>query len=126
MNNTGVKPAGKIATVALQKRASIHKEEAPETMSQVVKDSYVNNLGLTASDQQELQDCVQEADKILGHARLKIKKWLYSPDNQASVEAEDLGAYCQWRRGRWIGCWASPGIPEPTASGSKFRSTYLY
>ena len=56
VNNIEVKPAGAIATVALQKSAAMHKEKFSEALSQVVKVSYMDDLGLTAKDEQELTD----------------------------------------------------------------------
>ena len=42
----------------------MHKQEFPEMASQIVKNSYMDDLRLTASDKQELEDRMQEADKI--------------------------------------------------------------
>ena len=54
VKNIGVKLAEAITTIALHKSAPVHEQESPETASQVVKDSYVDDLKLTASDKNKL------------------------------------------------------------------------
>ena len=47
VNNIGVKPAGAIATLALQNSAEIFSSKYPLTTEQLVKKSYVDDIGLT-------------------------------------------------------------------------------
>ena len=90
VNNIGVKPAGAIAALALQKSADIHVEEFADTSRQLKGKSYVDDLGLTAEDQDELKKRTIEADSILLHANMHVKKWVYSGDSQCeSVEVGD-------------------------------------
>ena len=90
VNNIGVKPAGAIAALALQKSADIHVEEFADTSCQLKGKSYVDDLGLTAEDQDELKKRTIEADSILLHANMHVKKWVYSGDSQCeSVEVGD-------------------------------------
>ena len=74
MNSIRVKQAGAVTTIALKEGSAMHVQEFPETTIQVVKDSYVDDLGLTASNKHKLKDGMQEAVKILGHAGLVIKR----------------------------------------------------
>ena len=46
VNNIGVKPAGAIATLALQKSSDMHRDKFPITAVQLKKKSYVDDLGL--------------------------------------------------------------------------------
>ena len=86
VNNIGVKPAGAIATTALYKSADEHKNEFPVTVRQVKNQSYVDDFGLTGSSKQELKNRRDEADVILKHAGMKVKKWVCSGDDQEGME----------------------------------------
>ena len=81
-NNIGVKPAGAIATLALHQSAEKFREEYPVTADQIKNKSYVDDLGITATNMEELRKRTGEADKILLHANMKVKHWVYSSSNQ--------------------------------------------
>ena len=85
VNNIGVKPAGAIATLALQKSADIFSEVFPETSIQLKKKSYVDDLGLTGKNAEALIKRTLEADQILNHANMRVKKWVFSGDGVDSI-----------------------------------------
>ena len=85
VNNIGVKPAGAIATLALQKSADIFSEVFPETSIQLKKKSYVDDLGLTGKNKEALIKRTLEADQILSHANMRVKKWVFSGDGVDSI-----------------------------------------
>ena len=81
VNNIGVKPAGAIATLALRKSTEVFDTQYPVTARQLREKSYVDDLGLTARNQEDLKKRTLEADIILKHANMRVKKWMYSGDN---------------------------------------------
>ena len=89
VNNIGVRPAGAIATTALYKSADEHEDKFPETVWQLKNQSYVDDFGLTGSSKQELQNRKDEADVVLKHGGMKVKKWVCSGDDQEGVEFGD-------------------------------------
>ena len=89
VNNIGVKPAGCIATLALYKSADLFSEKYPVTSIQIKDKSYVDDLGLTGNNRAEIEARTREADEILSHANMKIKRWVYSGDPLSSVEIGD-------------------------------------
>ena len=92
VNNIGVKPAGAIASLALQKSADVYALDFPETSRQLKSKSYVDDLGLTAENENELKKRTMEADTVLKHANMHVKKWIYSGDHsQGSVELGEAG-----------------------------------
>ena len=80
VNNIGVKPAGAIATVAFHKSAEMFSGKYPVTSQQLQQKSYVDDLGLTGKNLSVLIQRTTEADQILHHANMRIKKWIYSGD----------------------------------------------
>ena len=80
VNNIGVKPAGAIAALALQKSSDLHADSFPVTSRQLKEKSYVDDVGLTAEDSSMLKQRTSEADIILKHANMAVKKWIYSGD----------------------------------------------
>ena len=90
VNNIGVKPAGAIATTALYKSCDWFKNDFPEVVVQIKQQSYVDNIGLTDLNVGRLAEKTQQADKILGHANMKVKRWIVSGDSQGEVEAGNL------------------------------------
>ena len=55
VNNIGVKPAGAIATLALRKSTEVFDTQYPVTARQLREKSYVDDLGLTARNQEDLK-----------------------------------------------------------------------
>ena len=55
VDNIGVKPAGVIATLALQKSADKYGDQFPATARQLRYHSHVNNIGLMGKNGTELQ-----------------------------------------------------------------------
>ena len=90
VNNIGVKPAGCIATLALYGSADIYKEKYTETSRQLMGNSYVDDVGLTGKDMAEIKRRTKEADEILGHANMRIKKWIYSGENTQHVDIGEI------------------------------------
>ena len=88
VNNIGVKPAGCIATTALYKSADLFYTKYPDTSKQLKDNSYVDDLGLTARNALEAVERAKQADEILAHANMQVKKWVFSGD---CVEAMDIG-----------------------------------
>ena len=84
VNNIGVKPAGPIATLPLYKSADLHEEKFPETTRQIRKKSYVDDLGLTGNNMNDLRQRTMEADCVLKHANMHVKRWTYSGDTETS------------------------------------------
>ena len=76
VNNIGVKPAGAIATTALYKSCDWFEDNFPEVVVQIKHESFVNVIGLTDLDVGGLAEKTQQADKILRHANMKVKKWI--------------------------------------------------
>ena len=89
-NNIGVKPAGCIATLAFYKSSDHYAEVYPETVRQLKGNSYVDDVGLTAKSIAEALVRVREANEILGHANMKIKKWVFSGDEDLPMDIGDL------------------------------------
>ena len=85
VNNIGIKPAGAIATLALQNSCEKFKDAYPVTAEQLVKKSYVDDLGVTAQGKDELLARTQEADEILKHAGMAVKKWICSGSDEELV-----------------------------------------
>ena len=90
VNNIGVKPAGAIAAVALHKSTEAHRQDFPETAEQIKESSYVDDLGLTAVSKEDLMRKTKEANQILQHAGMRVKKWICSGDHQGLVEVGEL------------------------------------
>ena len=100
VNNIGVKPAGAIATLALQKSTKQFDREYPQTARQLRDQSYVDDLGITAENMDVLRRRTREADIILKHANMQVKKWVYSGvgdgkmvevgDNASGINSEAL------------------------------------
>ena len=84
VNNIGVKPAGAIATLALQNSAEVFSNKYPLTTDQLIKKSYVDDIGLTEKTLKSLKLRTKDADVVLEHANMYIKRWTYSGDMQAS------------------------------------------
>ena len=89
VNNIGVKPAGAIATVALGKSTEIFSDKYPVTSQQLREKSYVDDIGLTAKSKSALRKRILEADEILGHANMRIKKWVCSGDSSEKISIGD-------------------------------------
>ena len=92
VNNIGVKPAGSIATLALYKSCDLFEEKYPTTARQIKDNSYVDDLGLTGETKAEIRNRVKQADEILAHANMKIKRWVFSGESSDSVEIGELGS----------------------------------
>ena len=91
VNNIGVKPAGSIATTALYRSADAHGEQFPETVRQLKRQSYVDDIGLTDNSKKGLDIKMKEADIVLKHANMKVKGWVCSgDDNRGSMEMGDV------------------------------------
>ena len=50
---------------------------------------YVDDLGLTGKNKDEVRNRTEEADRILKHANMKVKSWVFSGDSR-SVEIGDI------------------------------------
>ena len=85
VNKIGVKPAGAIATLALHKSAEVFKAEFPDTARQLQARSYVDDLGIAAENSELLRKRTKEADAILKHANMAVKKWTYSDDQTGGM-----------------------------------------
>ena len=90
VNNIGVKPAGCIATLALYKSSEKFQEEFPVTAVQLKSNSYVDDLGLTGRNREEIRRRTAEADKILAYGNMKVKRWVYSGDKETIREIGDV------------------------------------
>ena len=86
VNNIGVKPAGAIATVALRKSVEEFETIYPVTAVQLKNRSYVDDLGLSAPTLGMLKQRTQEANEILGHANMGVKRWTLSGDQSIEVK----------------------------------------
>ena len=53
---------------------------------QIKQQSYIDNIWLTDLDVGRLAEKTQQADKILEHANMKVKRWIVSGDSQGEVE----------------------------------------
>ena len=89
VNNIGVKPAGAIATVALQKSCDVFSSTFPVTSLQIKNKSYVDDLGLSANTKEALKKRIAEADQILKHANMHVKKWVTS--GETSTKEIEVG-----------------------------------
>ena len=81
VNCIGVKPAGCIATLCLYKSADLFATEFKVTSHQLKNNSYVDDLGVTGSSKADILARTQEADRILQHANMTVKKWVYAGDS---------------------------------------------
>ena len=90
VNNIGVKPAGVIATTTLYKSCDWFKNNFPEVVVQIKQQSYIDDIGLTDLDVGRLAEKTQQADKILEHTNMKVKRWIVSGDSQGKVEVGKL------------------------------------
>ena len=54
VNNIGIKPAGAIATLALQKSSDLHQENYPVASYQLKDGSYVDDVGITGKRKEEV------------------------------------------------------------------------
>lgn len=59
-------------------------------MEQLKNQSYVDDIGQTDLNDEIMAEKTQQADKIINHANMKVKKWIVSGDNQDEVEVGDL------------------------------------
>ena len=85
VNNMGVKPAGSIAMVALQKSAEKFSLEYPLMSNQIKTNSYVDDLGLVELNHLNLTDRMIEVNIILEDAGMEVKNWIVSGSSQTSV-----------------------------------------
>ena len=90
VNNIGVKPAGAIANTSMYKSAYYFKDRFPENVRQLKNQSYEDDIGLTDSDDEKLEEKTKQADEVLYHANMKVKQWIVSGDNQNDVEVRSL------------------------------------
>ena len=90
VNNIGVKPAGVIAATALYKSAAKFEGRYPKTVKQLREQSYMDDIGLTDTKMDILIKKNEQADKVLDHAGMKIKKWIFSGDDQNNVEVGSI------------------------------------
>ena len=115
VNNIGVKPAGAIATVALRKSADEFQIKYPITAVQLRNRSYVDDLGLSASSLAMLKQRTQEADEILGHANMHVKKWTMSGDRNREIkvgETAEVGLLEESECERMLGVVWDPSKDE--------------
>ena len=123
VNNIGVKPAGAIATLALQKSADIFSEVFPETSTKLKKKSYVDDLGLTGKNAEALIKRTLEADQILNHANMRVKKWVFSGDGVDSiVRVGKVRIHCYLKVEKRNVCWESFGNLMKMLSSLSFAS----
>ena len=92
VNNIGVKPAGCIASLALYKSADRFEDQYPVTTKQLKDNSYVDDLGLTGKTKAEVIERTIQADQILAHANMKIKRWVFSGDSGGGIEIGDTSS----------------------------------
>ena len=85
VNNIGVKPAGAIATMALHKSSDMYADQFSETSKQIKGKSYVDDLGLTAGSLENLKKRTLEADTILKHANMHVKRWIFSGEGDQGL-----------------------------------------
>ena len=85
VNNIGIKPAGAIATLALQKSANIHEEKYPVASFQLKDGSYVDDVGITGKKKEDVKSLTEQCDEILKHGNMKIKRWIYSGSAQCQT-----------------------------------------
>ena len=72
--NIGVKPAGAIATLSLYKSADLFQHPFPTTSQQIKDKSYIHDIGITGRTMDELRKRTVEADTILSHANMHVKR----------------------------------------------------
>ena len=82
VNNIGVKPAGCVATLCLYKSSDSFSDQYPVTSTQLKRNSYVDDLGLTGNSMEEIKARAEEADVILTHANMQVKRWVFSGDGE--------------------------------------------
>ena len=61
-------------------RRNLHEDQFPITAQQLVKKSYVDDLGITAKNKETLKKRTVEANQILQHANMDVKQWVLSGD----------------------------------------------
>ena len=76
LNHIGIKPAGMITTLSFQKNAHSFEEKFPVTATQIKRKSYVDDLGITGHNRQEVRKRAEEVDLILEHANMKVERWI--------------------------------------------------
>ena len=81
VNNMGVKPAGSITKMALDKSVDMFNKMYPVTAEQLKEGSYVDDLGVVDKDMPALMQRTEEADEILAHAGMLVHKWIYSKES---------------------------------------------
>ena len=74
----GDRSAGNIAIVALQKTAEMAKEEFPQAVDIILKNSYVDDIAGTVKDIQTAVRITNEVDSIMKQGGFEIKQWFFT------------------------------------------------
>ena len=61
----------------------------------------MDDVGVTGKSREEAEIRTKEADEILLHANMKIKKWIYSGDKVGKIDMGDLNGKLDWRN-QWM------------------------
>ena len=93
----GNKPSTNISVVAVRETAELFdfKQRYPEAHATLVKDTYVDNVFLTAPDMESLFKKIQEIEKISAAGGFKFKPWMVAgigteEDQIVAVASPDL------------------------------------
>ena len=76
----GNMPSSNISIVAVQETANLFdfKTKYPDVFEALTKDSYVDNVFLTAANQDELRDKIEEVEHVCGKGGFYFKPWMKS------------------------------------------------
>ena len=77
----GVKSVAAQSEAGIEKLAKFIQKKNPILAEFLLKSRYVDDLGVTGSSKADILARTQEADRILQHANMTVKKWVYAGDS---------------------------------------------
>ena len=86
----GDRPAGTIATVALQETAKMGTTISPLAVEVIMKNSYVDDLIDSFKSDEMARKIASEISEILQHGNFFIKEWIFSSDHDISSSEYDI------------------------------------
>ena len=85
----GDTPASAIPSLALRKTAEMEKEHYPEAAATIISNTYVDDILDCSANKDEADQLTEDIDYMSSKGNFKIKKWLYSGENNVEKPIND-------------------------------------
>ena len=94
VNNIGIKPAGTIASLWLQKSANVYEKTYPDASYQSKEESCVDDLGLADNGSQGEKQLKEECEEMIAHGKMKVEE-LLCLEKIIKEDLENLAVPCE-------------------------------